>query len=1051
MIRRLMEWCFDNRALTVIGALMLLAGGILAVLNTPLEAIPDISPTQVIIKTSYPGQAPQVVQDQVTYPLETTLQSVPGARAVRGYSMFGDSFVYVIFKDGTNIYQARNLVLQYLSQVQSRLPPGVTPALGPDSSGVDWVYMYALTDTGGTQDLSQLTTLQNWFLKYQLQGIPGVAEVATVGGLVKEYQVVVNPQALLAYNLTLPQVEDAIRAANGETSGSVVDMGEASYMVRTTGYIRSLQDLENVPLAARDGVPLTLKDVARVQFGPELPNSAADLNGEGAVVGGIVMMNQGSNAAAIIRRVEDKIRAIQPSLPLGVKIVTTYSQAPLIQRAIHTLTEKLLEESLIVALVSFLFLLRARSALVAIVSLPLGILAAFLVMWAQGIPANIMSLGGIAIAIGAMTDAAIVMIENMHKHMELEPGADPWMKARVAASEVGPSLFFSLLIIAVSFLPVFALGGEEGKLFSPLAFTKTYAMAAAAILSITLVPLLMAWFIRGHIRPEGENPLNRLLTWLYRPLIHGVLRAPWLVIALGSAAVASLYFPWKHLGSEFMPPLNEGTLLYMPVSQDPSISIGQSAAILQQTDRIIKTFPEVQSVFGKAGRAQTATDPTPISMFMSVVNLKDRSTWPAGMTTAKLIEKMNQALQIPGVSNTWTQPIKGQVDMLTTGLQTPLGIKVTGGDLDTLNRLGQEIQAALQKVPGTQNAYAARATGGRYIVVDTNRLAAARYGLSVADVNRLVETAIGGQMLTTAVNGLERFPISLRYPRELRQSLSTLMESRVTTPQGTQIPLAQVGTLRIEGGPPMLTSDNSQLNSWVYIDLAPGTSIGGYVAKAKSALAQGVRLPPGFTLDWVGQYQSLEQAVQRLKILVPAVIGLIALLLYFNFKNLTEVAIILLTLPLSLVGGFWYVDWLGYKLSVAVGVGFIATAGVAAEFGVVMLLYLDAALARRKLDGTLETWDDLKQTVVEGTLLRLRPMAMTLTMVVGGLLPIMFSEGAGADVMQRIAAPMVGGMLTAALLALLVIPAVYALWQKRRLGLGAGPAPRDVLSNSNGS
>ena len=1051
MIRRLMEWCFDNRALTVIGALMLLAGGILAVLNTPLEAIPDISPTQVIIKTSYPGQAPQVVQDQVTYPLETTLQSVPGARAVRGYSMFGDSFVYVIFKDGTNIYQARNLVLQYLSQVQSRLPPGVTPALGPDSSGVDWVYMYALTDTGGTQDLSQLTTLQNWFLKYQLQGIPGVAEVATVGGLVKEYQVVVNPQALLAYNLTLPQVEDAIRAANGETSGSVVDMGEASYMVRTTGYIRSLQDLENVPLAARDGVPLTLKDVARVQFGPELPNSAADLNGEGAVVGGIVMMNQGSNADAVIPRVEGKIRAIRPSLPQGVKIVTTYSQAPLIQRAIHTLTEKLLEESLIVALVSFLFLLRARSALVAIVSLPLGILAAFLVMWAQGIPANIMSLGGIAIAIGAMTDAAIVMIENMHKHMEHDPGADPWIKARVAASEVGPALFFSLLIIAVSFLPVFALGGEEGKLFSPLAFTKTYAMAAAAVLSITLVPLLMAWFIRGHIRPEGKNPLNRLLTWLYRPLIHGVLRAPWLVIVLALVAVASLYFPWKHLGSEFMPPLNEGTLLYMPVSQDPSISIGQSAAILQQTDRIIKTFPEVESVFGKAGRAQTATDPTPISMFMSVVNLKDRSTWPAGMTTAKLIEKMNQALQIPGVSNTWTQPIKGQVDMLTTGLQTPLGIKVTGGDLDTLNRLGQEIQAALQKVPGTQNAYAARATGGRYIVVDTNRLAAARYGLSVADVNRLVETAIGGQMLTTAVNGLERFPISLRYPRELRQSLSTLMESRVTTPQGTQIPLAQVATLRIEGGPPMLTSDNSQLNSWVYIDLAPGTSIGGYVAKAKSALAQGVRLPPGFTLDWVGQYQSLEQAVQRLKILVPAVIGLIALLLYFNFKNLTEVAIILLTLPLSLVGGFWYVDWLGYKLSVAVGVGFIATAGVAAEFGVVMLLYLDAALARRKLDGTLETWDDLKQTVVEGTLLRLRPMAMTLTMVVGGLLPIMFSEGAGADVMQRIAAPMVGGMLTAALLALLVIPAVYALWQKRRLGLGAGPAPRDVLSNSNGS
>ena len=1033
MIRRLMEWCFENRALTVIGALLLLAGGILALGNTPLEAIPDISPTQVIIKTSYPGQAPQVVQDQVTYPLETALQSVPGARAVRGYSMFGDSFVYVIFNDGTNIYQARNLVLQYLSQVQSRLPPGVTPALGPDSSGVDWIYMYALTDRSGTQDLSQLTTLQNWFLKYQLQSIPGVAEVATVGGLVKEYQVVVNPQALLAYDLTLPQVEAAIRAANGETSGSVVDMGEASYMVRTTGYIRSLRDLENAPLTARNGVPLTLKDVARVQFAPELPNSAADLNGEGAVVGGIVMMNQGSNAATIIREVENKIHAIQPSLPPGVKIVTTYSQAPLIDRAIHTLTEKLIEESVIVALVSFLFLLRARSALVAIVSLPLGILAAFVVMWAQGIPANIMSLGGIAIAIGAMTDAAIVMIENMHKHMEHDPGADPWIKARVAAAEVGPALFFSLLIIAVSFLPVFALGGEEGKLFRPLAFTKTYAMAAAAVLSVTLVPLLMAWFIRGRIRPEEKNPLNRLLTWLYRPVIRGVLTAPWLVVTLALLAVASLYIPWTHLGSEFMPPLDEGTLLYMPVSQDPSISIGQSAAILQQTDRVIRSFPEVQSVFGKAGRAQTATDPTPISMFMTVVNLKDRTTWPAGMTTSKLIENMNQALRIPGISNTWTQPIKGQVDMLTTGLQTPLGIKITGSSLDTLNQLGQQIQGILQKIPGTQSAYAARATGGRYIVVDTNRLAAARYGLSVADVNRLVETAIGGQMLTTAVNGLERFPISLRYPRELRQSLATLMESRIATPQGAQIPLAQVATLRIEEGPPMLTSDNSRLNSWVYIDLTPGTSIGGYVEKAKRALKQDLRLPAGFTLDWVGQYQSLQKAVERLKILIPAVIGLIALLLYFNFKNLTEVAIILLTLPLSLVGGFWYIDWLGYKLSVAVAVGFIATAGVAAEFGVVMLLYLDAALTRRKEHDALKTWEDLKQTVIEGTLLRLRPMAMTLTMVVGGLLPIMYSSGAGADVMKRIAAPMVGGMLTAALLALLVIPAVYAIWQKHLL------------------
>ena len=1039
MIRKLIGWCLDNRTLTVIGALILLAGGVLALLNTPLEAIPDISPTEVIIKTSYPGQAPQVVQDQVTYPLETALQSVPGAHAVRGYSMFGDSFVYVIFRGGTNIYRARDLVLQYLSHVQSKLPPGVVPALGPNSTGVDWIYEYALTDFSGTLGISQLTTLQNWFLKLQLQAIPGVAEDATVGGLVKEYQVVVNPQALLAYNITLQQVEHAIRAANGETSGSVVDMGEATYMVRTTGYIRSLKDLENTPLAVRKGVPITLQDIARIQFGPELPNGAADLNGEGAVVGGIVMMNAGGNGYAIIHRIKEKIQTIQRSLPPGVKIVTTYSQAPLIRRAIHTLTEKLLEESLIVTVVSFLFLFRARSALVAVCALPLGILAAFLIMWAQGLPANIMSMGGIAIAIGAMMDAAVVMIENMHKHLERGPGISPWFTARVAAQEVGPSLFFSLLIIAVSFLPVFALGGEQGKLFGPLAFTKTYAMTAAAVLSVTLVPVLMAWFIRGHIRPEGQNPLNRLLVALYRPLIHGVLRAPWIVVVLGLLAVSSLYFPWERLGSEFMPPLSEGTLLYMPVAQDPSISIGQSAAILQQTDRIIKTFPEVESVFGKAGRAETATDPNQIYMFMTVVNLKDRATWPAGMTTRKLEAEMNRALQIPGVTNTWTQPIKGQVDMSTTGLQTPLGIKVTGSDLNTLNRLGQEIQAALQKVPGTQNAFAARANGGRYIVVHTNRAIAARYGLSVADVNRMVETAIGGEVLTTAVNGVERFPVDLRYPRELRQSLSALMESRVGTPEGAQIPLAQVADLRIEGGPPMLTSDDSQLNSWVYIDLKPGTSIGGYVPRAKSALAQSLHLPAGYTLDWVGQYQALEQAVQRLKIVIPAVIALIALLLYFNFENLVEVAIILLTLPLSLVGGFWFIYLLGYKLSVAVGVGFIATAGVASEFGVVMLLYLDMALEHRQGRGELNNWEDLKQAIAEGTLLRLRPMAMTLTMVVGGLLPIMFSEGAGADVMKRIAAPMVGGMLTASPLALLVIPAVYALWQKRRLGSGTKP------------
>ena len=1035
MIRRLMQWCLENRGLTVFASLALVAAGVLAVLNIPLEAIPDISPTQVIVKTSYPGQAPQVVQDQVTYPLETTLQSVPGAQAVRGYSMFGDSYVYVIFQDGTDIHEARNLVLQYLSQVQSRLPAGVNPVLGPDSSGVDWIYEYAVSDPGGSLNLAQLTTLQSWFLKYQLQGIPGVAEVATVGGMVQEYQVVVDPQKLLAYDLTLPQVEAAIRAANGETSGSVVDLGDTSYMVRTTGYIRSLADLESAPLAVRGSVPITLRDVARVQLGPELPNSVADLNGQGQVVGGIVMMNQGGNAYALIQKIEAKLKDIRASLPPGVKIVTTYSQAPLIERTVRTLAEKLVEESLAVALVSLVFLLRARSALVAIVALPLGVLAAFLVMWLQDIPANIMSLGGIAIAIGAMVDASVVMIENMHKHLEQSPHADPWALATAAASEVGPALFFSLLIIAVSFLPVFALGGEEGKLFRPLAYTKTYSMAAAAILSVTLVPLLMAWFIRGRILAEEKNPLNRMLVSLYRPAIQLVLRAPWLMVLLGAVLTASLYFPWQRLGSEFMPPLNEGTLLYMPITQNPSVSIGQAGALLQLTDRILKSFPEVETVFGKAGRAQTATDPAPISMFETAVTLSNPDKWPPGTTLHGLQDKMNRALQVPGLSNTWTQPIKGRVDMLTTGLQTPLGIKVAGPDLATLNRLGQDIQQVLRGVPGTQNAYAAKVTGGRYIVVDTDRAAAARYGLSVADVNRFVETALGGEVLTTAVNGVERFPVNLRYPRDLRQSLDSLRAGRIATPQGSQIPLAQVAQLRIEGGPSMLTSDNTQLNNWIYVDLKPGVSIGAYVCAAKAAIAKAVALPSGYTLSWVGQYQVMEHAAKRLELVIPAVIALIGLLLYFNFKNWVEVAIILLTLPLSLVGGLWLVYALGYKLSVAVAVGFIALAGVAAEFGVVMLLYLDQAVHRRQRRGELRDWRELKLAITEGTLLRLRPMNMTFAIVIGGLLPIMVSHGTGADVMKRIAAPMVGGMVTAGLLALLVIPAVYALWEKRRLGL----------------
>ena len=1035
MIRAVMRWCMTNPALVLIATAFLIVAGILALTRIPLEALPDISPAEVIVKTRYPGQAPQVVQDQVTYPLETTLQEVPGATAVRGYSMFGDSYVYVLFKDGTRIDQARDLVLQYLSQAQSRMPAGVVPAIGPNSSGIDWVFEYALTDPSGTLNLAQLTTLQNWTLKYALQGVPGVAQVATLGGMVSEYQVVVNPQKLLAYGVTLPQVEAAIRADNGETSWSVVDMGSTGYIVRTSGYIRSLDDLARAPLGVQDGVPVVLRDVARVQRGPQLANGLAELNGKGPVVGGVVMMDQGGNANLVIHRIERKLSALRTSLPPGVQVVTTYSQAPLIAHSIHTLTGKLLEEIAVVAIVAVAFLWRVRSALVAIVALPLGILAAFVIMWLQGIPANIMSLGGIAVAIGVMMDAAVVMIENMHKHLEREPDSGPWASALVAAQEVGPALFFSLVIIAVSFLPIFALGGEEGRLFMPLAYTKTYAVAVAAVLSVTLVPILMAWFIRGHIPPENKNPLNRFVAAVYAPVIRMVLATPRLVLAAALLLTLTILYPLGRLGSQFMPPLNEGTLLYMPVIQNPSVSIGEVAQVLQQTDRILKTFPEVKTVFGQAGRAQTATDQAPLPMFDTTVTLRRPSRWPAGMTLHGLQDAMTRALDIPGISIVWTQPIKNRVDMVTTGLTTPLGIKIAGPRLAMLARLGHRIQAALQTVPGTESAYAARVTGGRYIVVRTNRARAARYGLSVADVNRLVATAIGGATLTTAVHGLRRFPVVLRYPRRLRQSLAALAASRVATPDGAQIPLGQLAQLRIEAGPPMLTSDNGQLSNWVYIDLAPGTGITQYVARARRAIAHAGALPAGYTTSWVGEYKIMRRADRRLEIVVPTVLILIALLLYFTFRSWVEVAIILLTLPLSLVGGFWLVYWLGYKFSVAVAVGFIAQAGVATEFGVVMLVYLDQALSRHRARDALKTWHDLRLAVIEGTMLRLRPLAMTLTLVVGGLLPIMFSRGAGADVMKRIAAPIVGGMFSAAILALLVIPALYVLWQRRRLGL----------------
>ncbi|MEW5792427.1 MAG: efflux RND transporter permease subunit [Pseudomonadota bacterium] len=1035
MIGRVIDWSLRNRFLVLLATVVLVAWGLYALQRTPVDAIPDLSDTQVIIKTSYPGQAPQVVEDQVTYPLTTTLLSVPGATTVRGYSMFGDSYIYVLFQDGTDPYWARSRVLEYLNQAQGRLPEGVTPALGPDATGVGWIYEYALVDRSGRHDLAQLRALQDWFLKFELQRLPGVAEVASVGGMVKQYQVEVDPDKLLAYKITLPQVEAAIQRANSETGGSVIEMGEAEYMVRAKGYIRDLDDLRQVPLAVGPGgIPVRLQDVASIHLGPELRRGVAELNGQGEVAGGIVVMRYGENAQATIARVKARLAELKPSLPPGVEIVTTYDRSALIERAVANLREKLLEESLVVALVTLLFLFHLRSSLVAIVSLPVGILTAFIVMHQQGINANIMSLGGIAIAIGAMVDAAIVMIENMHKHLERAgPGADRWSITREAAREVGPALFFSLLIITVSFLPIFTLESQEGRLFAPLAFTKTYAMAAAAALAVTLVPVLMGYFIRGRIVPEHRNPLNRVLIWLYRPVIQGVLRFRLLTVLVALLLLATVYYPLSRMGSEFMPPLNEGDLLYMPTTL-PSVGIGEAARILQQTDRILAQVPEVESVFGKAGRAETATDPAPLSMFETVIQLKDPSQWRPGMTLDRLKEELDAAVRIPGLSNTWTMPIRTRIDMLATGIRTPVGIKVAGPNLAGIEKLGAEIEAVMKKQPGTVSAYAERVTGGRYIEITVDRLAAARYGLNVADVQDLIRSAIGGENVTRTVEGRERYPVNLRYPRELRQSLARLAASRVATPGGAQVPLGELATIRVQDGPPEIKSENARLNGWIYVDIA-NVDVGGYVARAREAVAREVKIPPGYSLTWSGQYEYMERAKARLRLVVPLTLALIVLLLYFNFRNAVEVAMIVLSLPFALVGGFWLVYLLGYQLSVAVGVGFIALAGVAAEFGVVMLFYLDQAVKRHQAEGRLSSWADLKAAIIEGAVLRVRPKMMTVAVIVAGLLPIMVSQGTGSEVMKRIAAPMVGGMITAPLLSLLVIPALYALWKRRQLDL----------------
>ncbi|KTE20526.1 cation transporter [Sphingopyxis sp. H050] len=1030
MIEWIIRASVKARGLIVVAALVLAVIGIGAVRTTPVDALPDLSDVQVIIRTTYPGQAPQIVENQVTYPLTTTMLSVPGARVVRGYSFVGDSFVYVLFEDGTDLYWARSRVLEYLSQVQGRLPAGATASLGPDATGVGWIYEYALVDKSGRHDLAQLRSLQDWFLRYELKSVPGVAEVASIGGMVRQYQVVVDPQKLASYGVTAGDVSDALKRANQEAGGAVVEMAEAEYIVRASGYLKTLDDFRSVPIrTAAGGIPVTLGDVATVQVGPDMRRGIAELNGEGEVAGGVIVMRQGKNAREVIEGVRTKLAELKASLPPGVEIVTTYDRSGLIDRAVENLTGKLFEEFAIVALVCGLFLWHARSALVAILTLPLGILLAFIVMRVQGLNANILSLGGIAIAIGAMVDAAVVMIENAHKHLERwthdNPGEEltgeaRWRVITDAAAEVGPALFLSLLIITFSFVPVFSLQGQEGRLFAPLAFTKTYAMAGAALLSITLIPVLMGWLIRGRIPSEDSNPINRFLTRIYRPALDWVLARPKKALLIALLVFASSVWPISQTGGEFMPQMNEGDLLYMP-SALPGISTANASMLLQQTDRLIKTVPEVESVFGKAGRADTATDPAPLEMFETTIRFKPKSEWRPGMTQAKLIDELDKTVKVPGLANFWIPPIRNRIDMLATGIKSPIGIKVSGANLDEIDRTAREIEAVAKTVPGITSALAERLSGGRYIDVSINRAAAARYGLNVADVQAVVSGAIGGEAVGQTVEGLARYPISVRYPREIRDSVDDIVNLPVLTPSRQQITLGTVADVTIHNGPPMLRSENGRPATWVYVD-GRGRALTEIVGDLQRAAAQQVKLPPGISVAYTGQFEFLERATQRLKIVVPATLLIIFALLYATFRRWDEAALIMATLPFALTGGVWLLYWLGYNQSVATGVGFIALAGVSAEFGVVMLIYLKSALAEN---------GDVEKAVRAGALLRVRPKAMTVAVILAGLFPILIGTGTGAEVMSRIAAPMVGGMLTAPLLSMLIIPAAYLLMRRR--------------------
>ncbi|HHJ34497.1 MAG TPA: efflux RND transporter permease subunit, partial [Gammaproteobacteria bacterium] len=1038
MIGKIISWSIDNRFMVIMLTVILIGLGIYSVKQTPLDALPDLSDVQVIIKTSFPGQAPQVVEDQVTYPLTTAMLSVPKAVNVRGYSFFGDSYVYVIFEDGTDLYWARSRVLEYLSQVSSKLPAAARPELGPDATGVGWVYEYALVDRTGKHDLSQLRSLQDWFFKYELQTVPGVSEVVTIGGMVKQYQVVLDPDSLRAYNLPLSKVKKAIQQGNQEAGGSVVEMSEAEYMIRATGYIDSLDDLKHIPLGVNEeGIPILLKDVAQIRLGPQLRRGIAELDGEGEVVGGVIVMRFGENALTTINAAKAKIQELSRSLPEGVEVVETYDRSALINRSVETLKGKLLEEFIVVAIVCALFLFHLRSALVIILSLPVGILIAFIIMERMGINANIMSLGGIAIAIGAMVDAAIVMIENVHKHMEQTEVTDEnrWQVMKAAAVEVGPPLFFSLLIITLSFLPVFTLEAQEGRMFAPLAFTKTFAMAGAAFLSITLVPVLMGIFIRGHIIPEEKNPINRFLIAGYRPFIDAVLHSPKIILVLTVFVVIIGFWPLSQLGSEFMPDLDEGDLLYMP-SAFPAVSVGKAEEILQQTNRLIKTVPEVKRVFGKVGRAESATDPAPLTMIETTILLKPKDEWREGMTMTKLKRELDSIVKFPGLTNAWVMPIKNRIDMLATGIKTPVGIKVAGPSLSKIEDIGKRIEEVLQDVPGTISVYAERVAGGRYVTVDIDRVAASRFALNISDIQEIVRTALGGMKVAMTVEGLERYPINVRYPRDVRDSLEKIRNLPVVTPTGARIPLAEVAEIRIDNGPGMIKTENARLNGWIYIDIE-GRDLGSYVQEAQQVVADKVKLPAGYSISWSGQYEFMVRAVERLTTVVPVTLVIIILLLYLNFRNLTEVLIIMGTLPLALIGGFWLLYLLDYNMSVAVGVGFIALSGVSVEIGVVMLVYLNQALqvhideaSRNKQALTI---DEVRSAVVDGALLRVRPIMMTVAAIIAGLLPIMLGSGTGSEVMRRIAAPMVGGMVSATILTLVVIPAVFLIWKSRGL------------------